>query len=258
MSHTATRVAVRPLASPAEMREGVALYRHVFELAPTDPAISPRVLSSLQRNGGTVLGAFAGDQLVGFTYGYLGKDVRTGEIYHYSQVAAVHPGWQGRGVGRALKLAQRDHVLAIGVSRMRWTYDPLRAANAHFNLDVLGARARWFVRDLFGVEDTGRDAGIRTDRLVVEWDLTEEPRGRTREPQPTAGLAWGEQEADGDDRLLAVPRSWDDLLRGDRDRAQTVQDAVTAALAELLGRGYEAVSCRATGPEAAVYRLTPR
>ncbi|MQA88342.1 MAG: GNAT family N-acetyltransferase [Streptosporangiales bacterium] len=239
------------------MRAGVALYRDVFELPPTDPAVSPRLLASLQRNGGTVLGAFDGDRLVGFAYGYLGKDVRTGEIYHYSQVVAVHPGWQGAGVGRAIKFAQRDNVLAIGVSRMRWSYDPLRAANAHFNLDVLGARGRWFVRDLFGVEDTGRDAGVGTDRLIVEWDLTEEPGGRAGEPRPATELGWGEQEADGDDRLLAVPRSWDDLLRGDRDGALGVRRSVTAALTELLDRGYEAVSCRLTGPETAVYRLTP-
>ena len=257
MRRNHAHVSVRPLTSPEEMRDGVQLYRDVFELEPTDPAVSPRILASLPRNGGTVLGAYAEGRMVGFTFGYLGKNARTGEIYHYSQVAAVHPDWQGLGVGRALKLGQREHVLATGVTRMRWTFDPLRAANAHFNLDVLGARGRWFVPDVFGVEDTGRDAGMPSDRLIAEWDLTAEPGARHPARPPHTELSWGEQAADGNDVLLGLPRLWDDVLRGDRDRAAKVRDAVTDVLAQMVGHGYEAVSCVVVGADTAAYRLRP-
>ena len=74
---------------------------------------------------------------------------------------------QGHGLGRLLKHAQREVALGHGMTRMRWTYDPFEIRNAHFNLDVLGARGRWFAPDMYGPG---------TDRVVVEWDLTREHR----------------------------------------------------------------------------------
>jgi predicted GNAT superfamily acetyltransferase len=241
---------VRPLTTSAEMRAGVEVYRAAFALTPTDPAVSPRLLAALQRNAGSVLGAFAGDELVGFTYGFLGSE--GGTVYHYSQVAAVRPDWQGRGVGRALKFSQRDYVVAGGVTRMRWAFDPARTHNAHFNLDVLGATGRWFERDFYGVEDIGRDPGMRTDRLIVEWDLLRTPGERAPDPPPTG---WGRTRRDGDDVLLGAPRDWDALVARDRETSLRVRDDLATGLRRLIDEGRVAISCRIATPDTAVYRF---
>lgn len=247
-------ITVRPLTTAAEMRAGVAAYRAAFALADTDPAVSPRLLAALARNAGSVLGAFAGKELIGFTYGFLGSDSET--VYHYSQVAAVLPEWQGRGVGRMLKLSQRDYVLTTGVTLMRWAFDPVRTRNAYFNLDVLGATGRWFARDLYGVEDTGRDPGMRTDRLIVEWNLLDRGGRDEPVPQPTG---WGEARRDvrRGHVLLGAPRDWDALVERDRDTAIRVRDDLATQLTRLTRADYAAISCRTCDDRTAVYRFRP-
>jgi predicted GNAT superfamily acetyltransferase len=246
-------ITVRPLTTAAEMRAGVEVYRTAFALSATDPAVSPRLLAALARNAGSVIGAFAGDELVGFTYGFLGSDTST--VYHYSQVAAVLPAWQGRGVGRGLKLSQRDYVLSTGVSVMRWAFDPVRTQNAHFNFDVLGATGRWFTRDLYGVEDSGRDPGMRTDRLIVEWDLIDDTARDLPRPAPAG---WGEARREtGGDVLFGMPRDWDALVARDPGAAVDLRDDVAAELTRLTGEGYRAISCQTCDDHTAVYRLRP-
>lgn len=249
-------VQVRPLSGPAEMRAAVALYREVFRLGDTDPAVSPRLLISLARNGGSVVGAFDGGEMVGFAYGFGGVDP-SGAVYHYSQMAAVRDDQQGRGVGRALKLGQRDQVLATGVTAMRWSFDPVRTRNAHFNLDVLGAVARWFEPNLLGVEDVGRDRGMRTDRLIVEWDLTAgPPPAADRWPAPPP-VGWGETARDGDAVLLGLPADWDAHVAADRDASIALRDRVADVMGRLVAEGRAAVSCRVAAPGTAVYRFVP-
>ncbi len=246
------QIEVGPIEDPARLPAAVELYRTVLGLRPDDPAVSPRLLAGLRRNGGSVIGAYAGDTLVGFAYGYVGRDGATGEVYHYSQAAVVDRDWQGRGVGRALKQGQREYVLTTGLTRMRWVYDPVRARNAHFNLDVLGARGRWFVRDLYGPDPHGPGGPEPTDRLVVEWDLTAAPS-----PAPAADAAavptadrlpeWGETLPAGDDLLLGVPRTWS-RTEPEPVTATRVRAAVRDALEAALDRGYVAVSCGAPSP----------
>lgn len=244
-------ITVRPLTTAAEMRAGIEVYRTAFALAATDPAVSPRLLAALARNAGSVIGAFAGDELVGFTYGFLGADATT--VYHYSQVAAVLPAWQGRGVGRTLKLSQRDYVLSTGITVMRWAFDPVRTHNAHFNFDVLGATGRWFTRDLYGVEDSGRDPGMRTDRLIVEWDLVRDGARNLPAPPHTG---WGEaREAEDDDVLLGAPRDWDALVARDHRAACHLRDDLAGEMTRITGAGYDAISCRTCDAHTAVYRF---
>lgn len=246
-------VHVRALTGAAEMHDAVRLYREVFRLGSDDPAVSPRLLVSLAHNGGSVIGAFDGADLVGFAYGFPGVDAATGAVYHYSQMAAVRDDQQGRGVGRALKLGQREHVLTTGVTAMRWAFDPVRTRNAHFNLDVLGAVARWFAPNLLGVEHVGRDRGMRTDRLIVEWDLTAPASTPSAPPLPDVG--WGERLHDGGAELLGLPRDWDTFAASDRTAAMELRESVAATLDTLVGTGHAAVSCRVADADTAVYRF---
>jgi len=256
MSHPVT-ITTRPLASVEERLAAVRLYREVFGLPETDPAITPKLLAALQRNGGSAVGAFDdSERLVGFTYGFVGLDDQV--VYHHSQAAVVDPRLHGRGVGRELKRAQGRMALATGVERMRWAYDPMQARNAHFNLDVLGARGRWFHRDYYGMS---QDAGP-SDRVVVEWPLREptplrEPvQGRDAEPAlPSPPPAWGATTRDGGHVWLAIPANWSNLVRLDPDHAASLRHRVAGHLERLLAGGRALVSCRRTDEDTAVYRI---
>ncbi len=159
------------LQTPEQYAEAAALYREVFGYQQPDHGLNPRLLAALAGNGGSVVGVLdTADRLVAFAYGFPGTSESA--LYHYSQSAVVAADLQGRGLGRMLKYAQREVALAHGMTRMRWTYDPFQLRNAHFNLNVLGARGRWYAPDLYGPG---------TDRLVVEWNLTTDPAPR-RDP----------------------------------------------------------------------------
>jgi predicted GNAT superfamily acetyltransferase len=116
-------------------------------------------------------GAFeAGGQLAGFVFGMTG--VRDGELAHWSDLLAVRADARDRGLGRLLKLFQRELLLPLGVRTMYWTFDPLVSKNAHLNLNRLGARPRDYVVDMYG-RQTGSalHGGTGTDRFIVAWDL---------------------------------------------------------------------------------------
>src|SRR6516225_7668648 len=87
--------------------------------------------------GGILLGAYLDGKMVGFAFGFLGQ---SGELtFHFSHMLGVHPDYQGRGIGEALKRQQREIALAQGLGLMVWAFDPLESRNAHFNLHKLGA-----------------------------------------------------------------------------------------------------------------------
>jgi predicted GNAT superfamily acetyltransferase len=243
-------ITTRPLATAGERLAAVRLYRLVFGLPADDPAFTPKLLAALQHAGGSAVGAFdEDDQLIGFTYGFVGLDA--GTPYHYSQTAGVHPAAQGRGVGRQLKRAQAEVARRTGVRTMRWAYDPLQARNAHFNLDVLGAVGRWFHRDLYDMQDHNG----RTDRVVVEWDLDEPPQVAVP-PLPREVPDWGECRQDGDVCWLAVPASGEELRR--TGRALEVRDRIADELTRLLGAGRVLRSCRRVDERTALYCVGAR
>lgn len=279
-------VTARPLRTQREREDAVGLYRQVFGLGSGDPAMTPKLLVALQRNGGSALGAFdPSGRLVGFTYGFVGT--QDGATYHYSQAAVVDAAAQGKGVGRVLKRAQAAEALRAGVRAMRWAYDPMLARNAHFNLDVLGARGRWFVRDYYGLTD----AAGRSDRVIVEWrtdsdvaDVTDVSGGTGRSAERAGqaervadaidqvggdpDLEWGmtrtvpgpvaDSSGTADDRwLLPIPARWGSPGGLDPARAGDVRDRVADALERALDAGYVLTSCRRVTPDTAVYLLAP-
>jgi chorismate synthase len=164
-------IEVRHVRTHQEFVDCVALQSATWgaDFRETVPAT---ILKIAQRLGGVVAGAFATDgALLGFVFGMTG--IERGEIVHWSDMLAVRADLQNHGVGRRLKLFQRDAVRAIGATRMYWTYDPLVARNAHFNLNRLGARVAEYVPDMYGT-DTGSvlHRGFGTDRFVVVWPLS--------------------------------------------------------------------------------------
>lgn len=161
-------VDIRPLASEADHEACVALQRDTWGEAFRE-LVPPAMLMITQKVGGVAAGAFDGDRLVGFVYGLTG--LRHGRPVHWSHMLAVAEDARDAGIGRRLKTWQRDHVAALGVERMYWTFDPLVARNAHLNLSVLGARVVEYHRNLYGENPMSRtDSVIGSDRFVVEWE----------------------------------------------------------------------------------------
>lgn len=157
-----------------------------------DREIIPRnELITIQRNGGVVLGAWNGDRMVGFVFGFLGLDGKT--LQHASRMLAVLPESRNSGVGRRLKEAQRRAVQRQNVSLMTWTFDPLQSKNAHFNIAVLGGTAHEYFVDVYGPSTSVLNRGLPTDRLLLRWDLNR-PRGKR----------YGLEEA-GERKTIAIP-----------------------------------------------------
>lgn len=147
-----------------------------LECATWGEAFSEKVPATIfkisQRIGGVTAGAFTDDgALVGFVFGMTG--VENGAIVHWSDMLAVRSDVQNHGIGRRLKEFQRQAVRQVGATRMYWTYDPLVARNAHFNLNRLGARVAEYVENMYGA-DTGSvvHSGFGTDRFIVDWDIS--------------------------------------------------------------------------------------
>src|SRR5689334_21946758 len=121
------------------------------------------------QTGGQVLGAFDKGHMIGYTLAVVG--VRNGVAYLHSHMTGVLRDYRDRGVGRMLKLFQRDEALSQGIRLIQWTFDPLELRNAHFNLNRLGAICREYLPNLYGVTTSPLHRGLATDRLLVEWRL---------------------------------------------------------------------------------------
>jgi predicted GNAT superfamily acetyltransferase len=198
----------------------------------------PEVVRAMAYSGNVPFGAFDGDELIGYVLGWVGPDPVDGLHVHSHMLAAL-PGRRHRGVGYALKLAQRAQALDAGIDLVRWTFDPLVSRNAWFNLVKLGAIADRFEPNFYGTMTDEINRGERSDRLVVRWDLHamrpgmrphvgvevlsrlgDEDMPRPSSPQAPAG----------DIALIEIPREYHDLRAADPLLGQDWREATGAAL----------------------------
>lgn len=161
-------IRIENLTTFAHFDRCVALQDAVWRYEPSD-AMSQKVFLLASQIGGQVLGAFEGDEMAGYAMSLPG--VRAGQAYLHSHHLAVLPPWRNKGVGRRLKLAQRDEALARGIALMEWTFDPLEIRNAHLNIARLGAIVRRYRPDFYGPSSSPLQGGLPTDRVVAEWWL---------------------------------------------------------------------------------------
>ena len=196
---------IRECATVEEFDQCVRLQREAFGLP--DLELSPRRHLIVARSaGGFTLGAFDEGRMVGFVLNQLAvrRSPETGaeETVGYSHMMAVAKEYQNRGVGARLKWAQRARVVAEGRRFIRWTWDPMQARNAHFNLNRLGVVVRSYAENYYGTDYStvtgkfGERLGLDSDRLVAEWELDSPrvaalARGETPEPlgEPAAAVA---------------------------------------------------------------------
>jgi len=236
---------IRECTTIEEFDRCVSLQREAFGLP--DLELSPRRHLIVSRQaGGWTLGAFVADRMVGFVH-HLAA-VRGDEVFGYSHVMAVAKDYQNKGVGARLKWAQRERVLAEGRKLIKWTWDPMMARNAHFNLNRLGATVDTYADNFYGV-DYGNDErpGLPSDRLFASWNV-DTPR--------VHALAKGVETPFEAKRVatVAIPADWSVLIKRDPQRAREeqarVREELKKAFAEkLICAGFE------RGQEASRYVL---
>lgn len=177
---------IREIRGQAELHAVEELQREVWQCS--DLEVLPAIHMTAAREVGAILvGAFDGATLVGFVYGFPGFEHNERVIH--SDMLAVRESHRDHGLGRALKLAQRDHALARGVHRITWTFDPMQTRNAFFNFEKLGVTSDRYLRDFYGETTSPLHAG-GTDRLWVTWHLD----GRPPIQQTSQRVAVGSRE----------------------------------------------------------------
>jgi predicted GNAT superfamily acetyltransferase len=170
----ADEIKIRKCEALEEMQACFELQKRVWGFADAD-LIPVRMFVVASKIGGQVIGAFAetdnqtdgGSSLVGFALAIPG--MRNGHPYLHSQMLAVNQQYRNAGLGRRLKLYQREDALARGFDLMEWTFDPLEIKNAYLNIEKLGAIARRYNVNQYGITSSPLQGGLPTDRLVAEW-----------------------------------------------------------------------------------------
>jgi predicted GNAT superfamily acetyltransferase len=225
------KIEIRHLTALDQFERCVVLQLEVWGYSDGD-LIPRRVFLVAKRIGGQVVGAFDGDTIIGFAMGLPGY--RNGMSYIHSHMLAVLPEYRNAGLGRRLKLAQREDALARGIELMEWTYDPLEIKNAHLNIARLGAISRRYQPDFYGPSSSPLQGGLPTDRLYAEWWL--------RSPRVTSVLQGEATPIEAVERVT-VPHTiyqWkqDPAMR---DQAQQVQTNNRVSLQAAFQRGLAVV-----------------
>jgi predicted GNAT superfamily acetyltransferase len=165
---TADSVVIRSCRGLDELRACVALQKEVWNF--TDAELIPlRMFVVAEKVGGQVMGAFMGSEMVGFALSVPGT--RSGHIYLHSHMLAVRRDHRNSGLGRRLKLLQREDALARGIELIEWTFDPLEIKNAYLNIEKLGAITRRYNINQYGITSSPLQGGLPSDRLIAEWWL---------------------------------------------------------------------------------------
>jgi predicted GNAT superfamily acetyltransferase len=219
-------IELRALTEGRQFQEAVALQKTVWgfndlELLPV------RLFVVATKVGGQAFGAFDGNGMVGFLLSIPGLKPGGGSYLH-SHMLGVLADYRNRGVGRMLKLGQREDALARGIGLVEWTFDPLELKNAFFNMERLGAIVRRYVENQYGTTTSPLHGGLPTDRCVAEWWLAS--------PHAEAILAGRPPERAVIERL-EVPADIDVIRREEPRRAREIQKSLGARLTGGFDRG---------------------
>jgi predicted GNAT superfamily acetyltransferase len=197
--------------------------------------------------GGQVLGAFDHQRLVGYTLAVVG--LRDRMPYLHSHMTGIDGDYRDRGIGRMLKLFQREEALSRGIRRVEWTFDPLEFRNAHFNLNRLGALCRQYLPNLYGFTTSPLHRGLPTDRLLVEWHLDSR---KTVAAISDLRLESSLQAA----VRIEVPASPDGIAGESAEQTAKIQEQLRNEFTQWFAKGYAAVGFQSL-PASRAYLLNP-
>ena len=224
-------ILIRPCHGIEEFGACVRVEQAVWKSSDVDVVPIPLFVVASE-TGGQVLGAFHGADPVGFTLAIAGWRAR--KPFLHSHMTAVLEGHRDLGIGRRLKLYQREDALARGIALVEWTFDPLVTKNAYFNFMRLGAIARRYLPNVYGITTSPLHGSLPTDRLVAEWHLRSDRvrrilAGKPANP-PTSKKAV----------RITIPANLEELRSNDPSQARQVQSEVRAEFLKWLGKGYAA------------------
>lgn len=165
---TSDNIELRPCHAIDEFHACVALQKEVWNFSDAD-LVPLRMFVVADKVGGQVMGAFEGAAMVGFALSVPGT--RSGHVYLHSHMLAVRKEYRNGGLGRRLKLMQRDEALSRGIELIEWTFDPLEIKNAYLNIEKLGAIVRRYNINQYGITSSPLQGGLPSDRLIAEWWL---------------------------------------------------------------------------------------
>ncbi|MYR06673.1 GNAT family N-acetyltransferase [Gordonia sp. SID5947] len=247
MPHTSsTAVEIRELSSPTDLQQLTHVFDDVWHPDPGNRPVSVDMLRALSHAGNYVAGAYVGDRLAGGSVGFFSAPV--GRSLH-SHITGVSRIGRGHNVGHALKMHQREWALARGLQTITWTFDPLVARNAYFNLTKVGAVPVAYHRDFYGEPAHEMAGGDESDRLLVSWSLeSSAPEASTdtvdallrdgarlaieadgADPRPVTDLGAGSVV------IVPVPRDIESMRRTHPVTAARWRSALRMALAPFFG-----------------------
>lgn len=242
---------IRSLTTLDELEDVQQLERLVWSMEP----IPTHQTSTAIKNGGMMIGAFDGDRLVGFNYGFPG--FRDGVAYVCSHMMGIDPAYRSRGIGERLKRTQRERALELGYTMIHWTFDPLQTRNAYLNLTKLGGVCYTYYPNCYGEMKDGLNAGLPSDRFEISWHIASShvADGFTLPDVARIPLGLYIEHDDGPELRLALPSSFnaacytlpvlpniDDVKANDPTLAMKWRMDVRNACMKLFAADYAIVS----------------
>jgi predicted GNAT superfamily acetyltransferase len=270
---------IRDLDGIDEIHHVEHLQREIWSMSDNLEVVPSHLLITAQKNGGLLLGAFDGDQMAGFLFGFPGLDA-AGKLKHCSHMLGVIKSYRGQGVGHLLKQRQRERVRAQGIDMITWTYDPLERANATLNIHKLRATTRSYLRNVYGDMRDDLNRGLPSDRFMVEWptdpqvDQHHHPL-RTFDQLALSGVCFVLQTdviapgirhpgtlrpAQGEWLAIEFPHDFQRLKATDREVAARWRSVTGEAFERCFALGYrvvDAVSLTHDGEPRSFYLLRP-
>jgi predicted GNAT superfamily acetyltransferase len=238
-------IEARHLRDHREFVEAVRLQQEIWGF--TDIELLPvRLFVVATKVGGQAIGAFDGNRMVAFLIAIPG--IRNGRHYLHSHMLGVLPDYRDRGLGRLLKLKQRDDALERGIELIEWTFDPLELKNAFFNIERLGAIVRRFNPNQYGTTTSKLHGGLPTDRLVSEWHV-----GSGRAQAASAGQVFQRPLVEA---RLSIPSGIAEIRASDPARAREIQHAAGEQFQRHFANGLAVVGFERTS-ESGTYLIGP-
>jgi predicted GNAT superfamily acetyltransferase len=242
---------LRDLRTIEEFRQVVELERRIWEYADFADVVTVPVFIITVKRGAILIGAFDDrDRMIGFVYSLVGT--RNGKPMQWSHMAGVVREHRGQGLGRELKLAQRERALAAGFDLIEWTFDPLQATNAHLNFRTLGVTCEEYAENIYGESSSVLHRGAPTDRLIVQWHLRSGNVER-RLAGDTAPIA-----AEAESGWIQIPAGFTEMLRDEPNVALEWRMRLREQFQTCFQNGYRAVDFERTDGGGGRYLLTRR
>ena len=225
-------IETRALTTHAEFNDAVRLQQEIWGFKDVE-LLPLRLFVVATKIGGQALGAFDGKRMVGFCLSIPGLK-SGGKSYLHSHMLGVLQGYRDLGVGRRLKLAQRDDALARGIDLIEWTFDPLEIKNAYFNIERLGAVVRRYVLNQYGTTTSHLHGGLPTDRCVAEWWIGS--------PRAKAIIAGEKFERSPVEARITIPVEIAELRAKDPARARSIQKQASQEFGRAFDSGLAVIA----------------